>query len=398
MKVIGGILLVAGTTIGAGILALPATTAVVGFFPALILFCIVWAFMTFTALLFLELNMTMEGDVNIISMARKTLRTPGEIIAWVSYLLLLYSLLAAYISGSGALFLSEFGDDIPAWVGPLPFAIVFGLVVYLGIQTVDLLNRLLMAGAALTFFTLLALVIPQVEGSRLFHTFWPYLFVPVSVVVTSFGFHIIIPTLVTYLDQKIEKIRACILIGSGLSLIVYVIWQLVIMGSLPIEGPNGLLVALKSGQPPAVITHSLRLVTGSHMLGDFFEAFSFFVILTSVLGVSISLHDFLKDGLRIKESGFGRFGVVLLTFVPPLIFAWIYPRGYILALSYGGILVSLLLGLLPIAMVWSSRYILKDERPYKVAGGRVILIIAFVAFLVAMVLEVIDTSIAERLM
>ncbi len=48
---IGGILLVAGTTIGAGMLAIPLVTATAGFLPAFIITFFVWLFMLLTGLL-----------------------------------------------------------------------------------------------------------------------------------------------------------------------------------------------------------------------------------------------------------------------------------------------------------------------------------------------------------
>ena len=41
-------------------------------------------------------------ESNIISMAKGTIGLPGQIIAWISYLLLLYALLCAYIAGASA--------------------------------------------------------------------------------------------------------------------------------------------------------------------------------------------------------------------------------------------------------------------------------------------------------
>ena len=68
-KVIGGVLLVAGTSIGAGMLALPVVTAAGGFFPAFFSYLICWAFMTSTGLLLLEISLGMPPDANLVTMA-----------------------------------------------------------------------------------------------------------------------------------------------------------------------------------------------------------------------------------------------------------------------------------------------------------------------------------------
>ncbi|MCV5941987.1 tyrosine transporter TyrP, partial [Escherichia coli] len=55
-KVFGSTLIIAGTTIGAGMLALPLASAGIGFTTSLVIMLSLWALMAFTALLMLELH------------------------------------------------------------------------------------------------------------------------------------------------------------------------------------------------------------------------------------------------------------------------------------------------------------------------------------------------------
>lgn len=100
-QLIGGILLVSGTTIGAGMLALPVSTGLAGFIPSIILLFVFWLYMTYTAFLMLEVNLWMGPHTNLISMAKNTLGTIGEGVSWLTYLFLLYSLTTAYVAGAG---------------------------------------------------------------------------------------------------------------------------------------------------------------------------------------------------------------------------------------------------------------------------------------------------------
>ena len=100
---IGGILLIAGSCIGAGMLALPIMTGLSGFFPSLVMFLIAWGFMTITGLLMVEVNSSFDARVNIGSMAERAFGKTGRYLSWILYLFLFYSLLVAYISGSGSL-------------------------------------------------------------------------------------------------------------------------------------------------------------------------------------------------------------------------------------------------------------------------------------------------------
>ncbi len=392
LRVIGGTLLVAGTAIGAGMLAIPVSTAYAGFLPALVLFVVVWVFMAYTAFLFLETNMAMEGKPNLVTMARKTLGPVGEVIAWVCYLLLLYSLTAAYLSGSGALLNEALGDVLPSWFGPLPFAVIFGIAVYMGIRSVDLLNRVFMIGLGVTYLVLVFIISPEIKGDFLLRGDAAYALVPTALVVTSFGFHIIIPSLVVYLKRDVKRIKLCLLVGSTLPLVIYCLWELLIVGAVPLKGEHSLTSMLESGQPGATLMYTLKSLTESSMVATAAGLFSFCAIVTSFLGVTLSLSDFLRDGLRVEASVVGRVIVVILTFVPPLFYAWLYPRGFIVALSYGGIFVAILLGLLPIAMVFSERYIKKMKEPYRVGGGMVPLFVGTAFFIAVIFLEIFDTS------
>ena len=164
---IGGVLLVAGTTIGAGMLALPVMSSFVGFFPSIMIFLLCWGVMLATAFFFLDVNLAVKGEPNLISMAHQTLGGWGKGVSWAFYLLLLYSLTAAYIAASAPLFSSAFfyitGKMLPQWVAPFCLPLIFGFFVYLGTLGVDLINRLLMVGLCVAYVLLVGFLPEYIE-------------------------------------------------------------------------------------------------------------------------------------------------------------------------------------------------------------------------------------------
>lgn len=379
-KMIGGILLVSGTTIGAGMLALPVSTGIAGFLPATLLLIFCWAFMTFTALLMLEVNLWMPEGTNLISMARLTLGKPGEVISWGIYLFLLYALTTAYIAGSGPIVIHAisalFGYSLPNYIGSVPLLLMFGFFVYKGTASVDYANRILMAGLIIAYFLIIILLSPYVDFALLSHISWPPLLAATSVVVTSFGFHIIIPTLTTYLKRDVKQLRAVIIIGGIIPLIVYLVWEFLALGIIPQEGVNGLIRGYIEGANGA----SLISQTLSHAkIALISQVFAFFAIITSFLGVSLSLSDCLADGFKIKKTRSGRWLLFAMTFLPPIGFAVIDPRAFLTALEYAGAFgVITLLGLMPALMVWKGRYILNYPSSYTAPGGKMALIFVIV--------------------
>ena len=97
--------MVAGTSIGTGILALPAVTANAGFGYTALLFLVCWFFMTYGALAIMEADLWLSGESDLISMTQQLLGPIGKWITWVIYLLLLYSLICTYLLGGSNWFL-----------------------------------------------------------------------------------------------------------------------------------------------------------------------------------------------------------------------------------------------------------------------------------------------------
>lgn len=83
-KLTGGVLLIAGTCIGAGMLALPITMGGTGFWLSTLLLVVCWLATYLAGLYVLEANMCNTEDSNYISMAKNLLGRPGEIMAWIT--------------------------------------------------------------------------------------------------------------------------------------------------------------------------------------------------------------------------------------------------------------------------------------------------------------------------
>ncbi|MCB1148801.1 MAG: tyrosine transporter [Chlamydiia bacterium] len=388
-KILGGVLLVAGTTIGAAILALPVTTGLMGFYPSLALFILYWLMMTYSALLFLEVNLWLpDENVNIISMAKATLGGWGEAVAWILYLMLLYTLTTAYMAVSGPLFIKITalltGWDAPPWFGPLPLLFIFSFFVWEGAKYVDWVNRIFMALLAATFVILNLWLIPYVDTAHFAHVDLGYLPLTVALIATSFGYHIIIPTLTRYLHRDKGALLKVILIGGAVPFVVNALWEVMTLGVIPLPT---LIEGYKGGQDAVqlivgIIEDRRILVVG--------QIFLFCAIVTSFLGVSLSLRDFLADGLGIKKTALGRWILYFLTFVPPLGFALTTPRAFFNALDFAGAFgVILLLVMLPVLMVWSGRYCRGfDSSRFRAPGGRVLMCAVLTLSLVIVVFEI----------
>lgn len=387
-KLLGGILLVVGTAIGGGMLALPIATSQAGFLNSLLLMFGCWLVMTAGALYVLEVNLWLPPQSNIISMARATLGIGGEVIAWVTYLLLFYSVITAYIAGGSDFLhglLLSLGIDVPTWLTTLLFTSVFGLVVYGGIRSVDYVNRGLMFSKLAAYILLVLLIMPFISVDKLVDGNFKYVAAGMTVMVTSFTFANIIPSLRTYFKGDIIKLRQAVLIGSIIPLICYIVWDMVIMGVIPLGGEHGLIAMMNSGHSTSEFVTQLSNLLHRDTITLLARIFTSICLATSFLASALGLSDFLADGLRVSKKGFGNIIVYAATFLPPITMVLFYPNVFITALSYAGIYCAVLMLLLPALMVWNGRYRKNIANGYRVPGGKFLIASLIVIALIIIV-------------
>ncbi|MCH9634366.1 MAG: Tyrosine-specific transport protein [Chlamydiae bacterium] len=373
--IFGGMLLVAGSAIGAGMLGLPLVTGQAGFLPSLVIFLFCWLFMSLTALLLLEANLFAGKDTNIISMAHQSLGNIGKYISLAVYIFLIYSMLVAYVDASGILtqeFLSSaFRVKFSAIQGSLFFTVLFGVFVFLGTLFVDRLNRLFMLGLILTYILVLIFGTSAVHTEYLNHKIWGYSILAIPVVITSFGYHNIIPTLTSYLNEDRKKMITVVVLGGGIPLLIYMLWEWLILGAVPFS------VFLNKPTFENVLT----FVPDSKVT-LFSQYFAFFAIVTSFLAQALALVDFLRDAFQFKKKAMNRFFLILLVLIPPFLLAASFPGIFVKALGYvGGFAAIILFVLIPAFMVWDLRYRQRNFEHKIVPGGRVTLsVIIFIGF------------------
>ncbi|WP_119344772.1 amino acid permease [Facilibium subflavum] len=356
-KGFGSAMIITGTSIGAGMLAIPATVAANGFWLACLLLIIVWFVMMQTALLLVDVNLSMPNGTNFSRMAYNTFGPLGQSITWVAYLLLLYSLTAAYSAGGGSLVASGFSMlniHTPDWLNSLLFILILGFFVYCGTTTVDQANKVLMFLKFISFFAFAFAILPAVKANYLNITTHNvhYIWITFPILITSFGFHHIIPTLRTYVESNRKTLRQAVIIGSFIPLVIYIIWVASTLGSIPLYGHDGFIKIIHSEN----VTAGIISAYNSSFIGHAAYAFESIAVTTSFLGVTLGLFDFNRDTYRLqRRTHINKLAVFVITFLPPLLFVIYYPNGFRMALGYASIFVAILLIGLPAAMTWVIR-------------------------------------------
>ena len=371
-KTLGSTLITSGTMIGAGMLAMPLTSAGIGFTFTVVLLVLLWILLTYSALLFVEVYQTAEYDAGIGTLAAQYFGRPGRIVATSVLMIFLYALLSAYVTGGGAILASTLPDfatpDLKMKGSILAFTIFFGIFVAIGTSFVDALNRFLFITMIAALFIVLGLMIPEIKIDNLMAMpIDKALLISASpVFFTAFGFHGSIPCLNKYLEGDVKALRFSIIVGSAITLVGYLLWQFSTHGVL---SQSRFLEILNQDPTLNGLIEAVRVITGSTIIAAVVKIFSALALITSFLGVALGLLECIDDLLkRAFNISANRLSLGFLTFLPPLLFAFFYPEGFILALGYAGQMFAFYAVVLPAALVWKARH-QHPNLPYRVPGG-----------------------------
>ncbi|MEM7557279.1 MAG: aromatic amino acid transport family protein [Cyanobacteria bacterium P01_A01_bin.84] len=392
-SVLGSTALVAGTTVGAGILALPAVTVGAGIIPSTILLLGVWLYALISALLIAELalaKMQIEGRANVgfIGMVESYLGKTGGRIAGAAYLFFHYALLIAYLSEGGEILLGAISNaafrflhipsDLPKYLGSTIFALIMGGILCVGRDKfVERLNSVMVGIVLVSFAGLLILAGEQVQISNLLIQNWKALPVAVPVMLVALFYHNIVPVITTQLEGDGKKIRQSIIVGSAIPLVMFFAWNAVILGSFNITS-----IVDNSFDPLEI----LRSGSFGKLLGVFISVFSEFAIATSFIGFVYGLLDFFRDLNQdwnlLPSDKNSRLPFISLALIPPMGLSALNPDIFLAALDYAGTYsTSILGGILPAVMSWKQREEYKEEHKQQqttqrlVPGGKVTLVV-----------------------
>ena len=388
-RILSGSLLVSGTAIGAGMLGIPLVTGLTGFFPGILITFAVWAFMLCTGLLFMEVTLWLPDGNNILTMSERFLGKQGRYLAGLFFIFLYYAFMVAYFAAGAPLLTqgieSIFQTELGIWQGTFIFGFIFALIVGTSPKSIDRANLILVSAMVLSYILLIGVGTEEVKWEHLTTSHFSKMYLALPVLFGAFGYHNIIPSLSTYLKRDRTVLKKAILYGTLISLVVYLIWQWLMLGALP---QDIIEQTLKEGKP---VTAAFGAIHGQKAIVTIGRFFAFFAITTSILGVGFSMVDFLGDGLKMERKGLHRIILTILTFSPAYLIASIKPDVFDIALGIaGGYGEAFLNGILPITLVFIGRYRENMPQIQPLFGGKILLIVLFIFSLIVMGIETLN--------
>lgn len=390
-KNFGGALIVAGTAIGAGMLALPIVSSSMGFGYSVIAMTVMWLLSLLSAFVSIEVILHYGRNDSIPHLCGYTLGKTMEAVGAISLLVLLYSVLSAYISGLSSIISSNISLlNIGNGYVALIITLIVGYIVFLRTSVVDYANRILFFAKNILFFLVVFTFIPHINfeyfstKSSLQH------FPEITLVFfTSFGFHGSIPAVMKYVGNDIKSLRKVFFIGSVIPLITYIIWQFVTLGVLPEDGDNSFKHVMSNNQSVGVFIKDLSAVTKKDALKLILDSFSILAMLTSVFGVVIGLIDYILEMFQHKVMHHKKLKAVILSLVIPLAFAVFYPSGFIMALNFAAIALVILAVILPVFIALKANLDYGVER-YHIINNKFLLYLLLVFAMVIITMRIIE--------
>jgi tyrosine-specific transport protein len=357
IKLIQSIFLIIGTSIGAGILALPISTVSCGFWGSLLALTIVCTFMSLAALNMIKARLCFEGEADLATMTTELLGKRFNIVAEFCYLALLLALVSLYITIGSAWVVELLGRyaefQISSMAAQIGFTFAIASIIYSGLGNLANINQWITIAKLFFLVMIIVISVPDVQGIQL----EAYATLPIpatfSVLLTTFGFSIVLPSLTGYLNNDRKKLYTALIIGSAVILLIYLAWELVAFGVIGQDNLNRIASSQDKGTD---LINTLGTLVQDPAFSKYGFGIMITAVLTSFLGVGHCLFSYLKDSLPIQNPSTKSLSSILLGFVTPVVIINLYPAGITSILGFAGIFVAFITGILPTAMILTKEY------------------------------------------
>ncbi|OGZ58344.1 MAG: hypothetical protein A3B96_02025 [Candidatus Spechtbacteria bacterium RIFCSPHIGHO2_02_FULL_43_15b] len=310
-----------GTIVGLGMFGIPYTVSKAGFFVG-ILYLIVLGFV------FVILHL-MQGE--IVERDNSSHRLTGFIgkylgARWKAFIGLMiitgiYAGLLAYIIVGGKFLSSSMGGFLEPDIAGLLFWLVMSVFVWLGLKTIGEIELLMTGLLILIVVGLFVFGVGNLDLESLPPFNFSGLFLPYGVILFAYSGFVAIPEIKELLKNSSKMYKMAIIAGSGIPIIVYLLFTFMVVG---ISGEN---------------TTEEAFVGLENHLGGFVirmgSLFGVLAIATSYLVLGVSLKHTFENDWRLPKwiAGF------LVTVMPALLFVS-GSQDFIKVISFAGAVVG----------------------------------------------------------
>ena len=158
----------------------------------------------------------MQGKAHLNTLSSALLNSFWRGVCWIIYLFICYASLVAYMSGGGkeiAFVLNEIFDlSYSNVLGIIVFSLLFAAVLFLGHQFLERVNTLMFFSMIFAYIMVIANSGKSINSPFLLRQEWGSdLFFITPLMLTTFSFPGIVPTIVPYLNKDQKSVKLAII-------------------------------------------------------------------------------------------------------------------------------------------------------------------------------------------
>jgi len=360
------IVVLVGTTIGAGMFGIPYVVSKIGFLAGMAYLLVLGVLVLFLNLIYGEVILRTPGDHQLIGYVKIYLGKKKRFLnafCILSLFISLYGALLAYLIKIGEFLSLILGGN--AVFFSLVFFILASLAIYFGLRTVSwselVIVSLLLTLAVLTSILSLGKVqMSNFSGFNLAHFFLPY-----GVILFALSSSSVIPEMEEVLRKKPGKLKNSIIIGSLIPIFVYLLFVFSVVGT------SGLLTSDDA-------ISGLLLFLPDYVIG-----------VGAVMGILAMGSSFLTLGYVLKESWLRDFKTpknlaFILACLPALVLFLLGARKFIAVLDFTGAVSGGISGILILAMFEKAKKMGKREPAYSLKVPKFLPYLLYLIFFLGM--------------
>ncbi|MDO8660312.1 MAG: aromatic amino acid transport family protein [Candidatus Woesearchaeota archaeon] len=336
-----GISTLVGTTVGAGMLAIPVVVQTAGFWTGLIVILLVGLAVLLMNLMLGEVVLRTKGNHQLTGYAEKYLGKWGKQAMLVSMLVGIYGALIAYTLGEGASLASLFGGNPAMWSGL--FYIVMAGIIFKGLSVVETSESWL---SPLKIMLFVILVIFSIASGKLNTTNLSgfsasSLFIPYGVVLFALLGTAAIPEIREETKKHWSNLKKVLIIGSTIPIIIYLLFAIIVIG-------------ITGSQTTEIATIGLSAVLGS-TAGALINAFAVIAMMTAFMALGLALKE-----MFMFDYEFSRIKAFVAVVALPVLALVIGLQSFAGMIGVAGAFAGGIDGVLIVLMFWRAKN--KGER------------------------------------
>jgi amino acid permease len=342
--------MISGCAMGAGCLAMPMLASGPNFIFSSISLILVAIFSYILASVSLEIFLLYKNNINTSTIVKHNFGGTGVVVSGLINGALMYALLSVYMTG-GADLLNKTVFPLVSIHSSDQLSLVIFLVIFIPIFFKGA-YWVLKSNKVIFYIKLSSFLIAVVSGlSFLSHDLvnlaleqLRYLPRALPIFLGALWFHFIIPVVAKLNNYNRDTCRKIFRVGLILPVILYILWVGIMLSLIPRSGVGNTFFSLLSKKESVGMMISYAMTNNTHIPNVMrlsLNVFSNIALLTSFLTVGLSTYDYVRDAFRIKQTRRGIFNNLLITMLPPAIFALFFPNGFVFILQQAIILLML---------------------------------------------------------